>query len=112
MDAISIKYYLNSFIPIRPGKEPKDGSWNPMISAHLIGQIFANIETSPYCFMGGDQIPQLLTLLSLKVIFRDGQIPPNTVTCPLTWTMSPTSDLKIYMWHANYMVFRILILRV
>ena len=30
----------------------KEGSGNPMISAHLNGQIFANIETTPYCFMG------------------------------------------------------------
>ena len=27
----------------------KDGSWNLMISAHLSGQIFISIETSPYC---------------------------------------------------------------
>ena len=29
----------------------KDGSWNPMIFAHLSGQISADIETCPYCFV-------------------------------------------------------------
>ncbi len=30
----------------------KDGLGNPIISAHLSEQIFANIETGPYCLLG------------------------------------------------------------
>ncbi len=37
----------------------KDGLGNPMISAHLSGQIFANIETGPYCFMGEEAFHML-----------------------------------------------------
>ncbi len=29
----------------------KDGSWNPMVFANLSGQIFADSETCPCCFM-------------------------------------------------------------
>ncbi len=29
----------------------KDGSWNPRVFAHLSGQILADIQTCPYCFV-------------------------------------------------------------
>ena len=32
-------------------EQVKDGSWNPRVFAHLSGQIFADIQTCPYCFV-------------------------------------------------------------
>ena len=32
-----------------------DGSWNSMMSAHPNGQIFADLVTCPYCFMGEEE---------------------------------------------------------
>ena len=34
----------------------KYGSWNSMISAHLNGQIFADLGICPYCFMVEESI--------------------------------------------------------
>ncbi len=34
----------------------KDGSWNPMVSAHPKGHIFADLVIGPYCFMGEQSI--------------------------------------------------------
>ncbi len=34
----------------------KDRSWNYMISAHPIGQIFADLVIVSYCFMGEESI--------------------------------------------------------
>ncbi len=47
----------------------KDGSVNPMISAHLSGQIFANIEIGPYCFMDEEA-------------FSEGGVPNVDKMCP------------------------------
>ena len=36
---------------------PKDGSWNSMISAHVNGQIFANMGICPYSSLGEEKTP-------------------------------------------------------
>ncbi len=58
-----------------------------MVSAHPNGQIFADSLICPYYFMGEESIHViyimlLLTHLGPKVIYKNGQIPLNTVTGP------------------------------
>ncbi len=49
-------YYMYIDISDVQFRFKKDGSWNPMISAHLRGQIHASIETYPYCFMAEEAV--------------------------------------------------------
>ena len=55
-----------------------------MISAHPNGQIFLDLVICPYCSMGEESIHivQLLTPLSLKVAYKNGQITPDSMTHP------------------------------
>ncbi len=39
-----------------PAVKGKDGSWSPLIFAHLSGQICADIRTCPSCFVGEEPI--------------------------------------------------------
>ncbi len=42
-------------------KVQNDGSGNPMIFAHLHGQIFGNVKTCPYCSNGEEATLPVLT---------------------------------------------------
>ncbi len=77
----------------------KDGPWNSMISAHPGGQIFADLLICPkaYCFMDKEVLPtvrvsgktytcyilSLLTHLQPEMSMKNGQIPPDSLTCAL-----------------------------
>ena len=66
---------------------PKDPSGNHMVSAHIrVGSIGYLPVYVPFVDSATENLERsyiiLYYLLPLKLIFKDGQIPPNTVTHP------------------------------